>query len=167
MKYSSSSSLTATLCLIELATTTPCSCSAIENRSLEYSAARYFHGHSIPSSLMANSRTLSGNETSVVLGPTDLNSSTYLIVGAILLAGIFLLSIGLYALDVYVTSRIDRYLLDHYGPSIYEAFTGTYDPNEDLGNIPYLAAAARSWTNMSATERIMKLINAAKAKFEI
>ena len=47
--------------------------------------------------------------------------------GGLLLGGLLLASLGLYALDVYATARIDQFLLDYYGPELYERYT-QYDP---------------------------------------
>ena len=33
----------------------------------------------------------------------------------------------MYALDVYATSRIDQFLLDYYGPELYDRYTNNYD----------------------------------------
>ena len=44
-----------------------------------------------------------------------------------MLGGLLLASLGLYALDVYATARIDQFLLDYYGPELYDRYT-QYDP---------------------------------------
>lgn len=125
-------------------------------------SARESPGHARTTWYTYGGRTFT-NSSSVVISSSSLNSS-YLIVGGLVLVGIFLLSLGLYALDVYMTSLIDRYLLSQYGPNIYDQFTNTYDPSTDIGNIPYFAA--RQWKEMTATERIMGFIEAAREKFE-
>ena len=53
----------------------------------------------------------------------------HFISGSLLFAGLLVASVGLYALDVYATARIDQLLLDYYGPQIYERYTNTYEPN--------------------------------------
>ena len=56
----------------------------------------------------------------------------FTISGTVLFAGLLIASIGLYALDIYATARIDQLLLDYYGPQIYERYTNFYDPNVRL-----------------------------------
>ena len=41
-------------------------------------------------------------------------------------------SVGLYALDIYATARIDQLLLEYYGPQIYERYTNIYEPNTNI-----------------------------------
>ena len=43
--------------------------------------------------------------------------------GGLLLGALLLASLGLYALDVYATARIDQFLLDYYGPELYDRYT--------------------------------------------
>ena len=52
-----------------------------------------------------------------------------MISGSLLFTGLLVASVGLYALDVYATARIDQLLLDYYGPQIYERYTNIYEPN--------------------------------------
>ena len=40
-------------------------------------------------------------------------------------------SLGLYALDVYATAKIDQILLEYYGPELYERYTNIYEPQDD------------------------------------
>ena len=35
---------------------------------------------------------------------------------------------GLYALDVYATAKIDQLLLEYYGPELYDRYTNLYEP---------------------------------------
>ena len=53
-------------------------------------------------------------------------------IGGLLLGALLLASLGLYALDVYATARIDQFLLDYYGPELYDRYT-QYDPLQGLG----------------------------------
>ena len=57
-------------------------------------------------------------------------NSSLLIVGTLILGGLVIASVFLYALDVYATSQIDRYLYDYYGPELYDRYTSFYDPNQ-------------------------------------
>ena len=54
--------------------------------------------------------------------------------GSLLLGGLLIASVGLYALDIYATARIDEFLLSHYGPELYDRYTTTFDPNQDDQN---------------------------------
>lgn len=56
-----------------------------------------------------------------------INSSVSIAV-PLVLGGLILASAGLYALDVYATARIDQFLLDYYGPQMYDRFTTEYEP---------------------------------------
>ncbi len=59
--------------------------------------------------------------------------------GAALVVTIFLASLALFAADVYLTSKLDQMLLDHYGPEIYDQFTSKFsggdedDPDSPVG----------------------------------
>ena len=53
-----------------------------------------------------------------------------------MLGGLLLCSAFLYVLDVYATTALDRYLLDHYGPELYERYTSEYDPDGNGFEIP-------------------------------
>lgn len=55
------------------------------------------------------------------------------------LGGILLASAAFYAADVYLTSTVDRILYDHYGPELYERYTGQYNP----GLATYAATAKK------------------------
>ncbi len=46
--------------------------------------------------------------------------------GAAVVVGIFLASLALFAADVYLTSKLDQMLLDHYGPELYDQYTSKY-----------------------------------------
>ena len=46
-----------------------------------------------------------------------------------MIGGLLLCSGFLYVLDVYATTALDRYLLEHYGPELYERYTSEYDPD--------------------------------------
>ena len=46
----------------------------------------------------------------------------------LVLGGLVITSVFLYALDVYATSRIDEYLYEYYGPELYDRYTSVYDP---------------------------------------
>lgn len=52
------------------------------------------------------------------------------------IGGLLLCSGLLYVLDVYATTALDRYLLDHYGPELYERYTSEYDPDGNGFEIP-------------------------------
>ena len=52
------------------------------------------------------------------------------------LGGLLLCSAFLYVLDVYATTALDRYLLDHYGPELYERYTSEFDPDGNGFEIP-------------------------------
>ena len=56
----------------------------------------------------------------------------YLFTGSFLLAGLLIASLGLYALDVYATAKIDEILLEYYGPQLYDRYTNTYEPSVRL-----------------------------------
>ena len=43
------------------------------------------------------------------------------------LIGLLICSAFLYVLDVYATTALDRYLLEHYGPELYKRYTSEYD----------------------------------------
>ena len=61
----------------------------------------------------------------------DLSSSlstTTLTSGAVIVGGLFLLSVLLYMFDTWATARIDTMLLDYYGPDLYRKMTSSYDP---------------------------------------
>ena len=53
-----------------------------------------------------------------------------------MLGGLLLCSAFLYVLDVYATTALDRYLLDHYGPELYERYTSEFDPDGNGFEIP-------------------------------
>ena len=53
-----------------------------------------------------------------------------------MLGGLLLCSAFLYVLDVYATTALDRYLLEHYGPELYERYTSEYDPDGNGFEIP-------------------------------
>ena len=52
------------------------------------------------------------------------------------IGGLLLCSGFLYVLDVYATTALDRYLLEHYGPELYERYTSEYDPDGNGFEIP-------------------------------
>ncbi|XP_040569186.1 uncharacterized protein [Lepeophtheirus salmonis] len=53
-------------------------------------------------------------------------NSTIAITGTLIIGSLLLFSAVLYALDVYATSRIDRMLVDSFGPEIFERFSHAY-----------------------------------------
>ena len=53
-----------------------------------------------------------------------------------MIGGLLLCSGFLYVLDVYATTALDRYLLEHYGPELYERYTSEYDPDGNGFEIP-------------------------------
>ena len=53
-----------------------------------------------------------------------------------MIGGLLLCSGFLYVLDVYATTALDRYLLVHYGPELYERYTSEYDPDGNGFEIP-------------------------------
>ena len=61
-------------------------------------------------------------------------NSSLLVVGMLVLGGLVITSVFLYALDVYATSRIDEYLYEYYGPELYDRYTSVYDPNTNYDN---------------------------------
>ena len=65
-------------------------------------------------------------DKSEVTVPTG--NSSLLVVGMLVLGGLVITSVFLYALDVYATSRIDEYLYEYYGPELYDRYTSVYDP---------------------------------------
>ena len=67
----------------------------------------------------------------VIYSSEDLSSSlnaTTLTSGAVIVAGLLILSVLLYMFDTWATSRIDSMLLDYYGPELYRKMTSSYDP---------------------------------------
>ena len=68
---------------------------------------------------------------------------TFCSVGIVLVGGLLLASAALYALDVYATSRIDQFLLDYYGPEIYDRYTTTYDQYYQMPKLS--ATTANQW----------------------
>lgn len=53
-----------------------------------------------------------------------------------MIGGLLLCSGFLYVLDVYATTALDRYLLVHYGPELYERYTSEYDADGNGFEIP-------------------------------
>jgi hypothetical protein len=103
-------------------------------------------------------RDASDKEVTVPTG-----NSSLLIVGALVLGGLVITSVFLYALDVYATSRIDEYLYDYYGPELYDRYTSVYDPNSNQSpyntNGYYSATTASQYYGIKRSDEVMELNN--------
>ena len=75
-------------------------------------------------------------------------NGSLLIAGTLILGVLVIVSVFLYALDVYATSRIDEYLYDYYGPELYDRYTSVYDPNPNY-YAPYNTNGYYSATTLS------------------
>ena len=85
-------------------------------------------------------------------------NSSLLIVGTLILGGLVIASVFLYALDVYATSQIDRYLYDYYGPELYDRYTNYYDPNQfDPYNMNghYSATTAQQYYGLYRSSKVL------------
>ena len=85
-------------------------------------------------------------------------NSSLLIVGTLILGGLVIASVFLYALDVYATSQIDRYLYDFYGPELYDRYTNYYDPNQfDPYNMNghYSATTAQQYYGLYRSSKVL------------
>jgi len=56
----------------------------------------------------------------------------YVAAGGVVLSGLLALTVGLYFLDVWVTSQADKALFDYLPPEAYHQITSKFDPNFDL-----------------------------------
>ena len=62
--------------------------------------------------------------------------ATYLVVGGALILGLAALSFGLYYADLFLTARLDQFLLDYYGPEIYDRLTQEFHPDGGVYDSP-------------------------------
>ena len=102
-------------------------------------------------------REASDKEVTVPTG-----NSSLLIVGTLVLGGLVITSIFLYALDVYATSRIDQYLYDYYGPELYDRYTSVYDPNSNQApyntNGYYAATTASQYYGIKRSDEVKEVV---------
>eukprot|EP00096_Caligus_rogercresseyi_P016816 TRINITY_DN981_c0_g1_i1.p1 TRINITY_DN981_c0_g1~~TRINITY_DN981_c0_g1_i1.p1 ORF type:complete len:249 (+),score=50.80 TRINITY_DN981_c0_g1_i1:69-815(+) len=77
-------------------------------------------------------------------------NSSVAITGSLIIGGLLVFSAVLYALDIYATSRIDRMLVDSFGPQIYNRFSNAYEPTDYAD---FLAGAYADYSDVGTYRR--------------